>query len=184
MRLLPISALVCAASSALLLACAAPTPKPVALNDGEVPLPVDYKSWPKFLTSVQRPDAKQVRDIYVNQAGTKNRSGQPFAQGTVFVMENFAAQVDATGAPRASADGKLVKGDLLRVFVMAKGPGYGANVPPELKNGDWVYASYDAKGAKTADNLNGCRSCHAPLAGADFVFRADEFHAARSKGGY
>jgi hemoglobin len=183
MRFLPISALVCAASSAL-LACAAPTPRPVALNDGDIPLPADYRSWPKFLTSVQRPDAKQVRDIYINQAGTTNRSGQPFAQGTVFVMENFAAQVDAAGAPRTGADGKLVKGDLVRVFVMAKGPGYGTNVPAELKTGDWAFASYDGKGAKAADNLNGCRGCHVPLASADFVFRVDEFHAVRSKGGY
>jgi Cytochrome P460 len=100
------------------------------------------------------------------------------------VMENFAAQVDPAGNPRTGPDGRLVKGDLLRVFVMAKGPGYGANVPPELKTGDWAFASYDAKGARTADNLNGCRGCHVPLASADYVFRADEFYAARSKGGY
>ncbi len=181
MRLLPATALLATLAAAVLLGCATPT-KP--LNDGEVALPADYRSWPKFLTSIQRPDAKQVRDIYVNPTGTASKAGQPFPNGTVFVMENFAVPADAAGNPRTGADGKLVKGDLVRVFVMAKGPGYGADLPKELRTGDWVFASYDAKGAKTADNLAGCRGCHIPLASSDFVFRVDEYHAARAKGGY
>jgi hemoglobin len=139
MRLLPISALVCAASSAL-LACAAPTPRPVALNDGDIPLPADYRSWPKFLTSVQRPDAKQVRDIYINQAGTTNRSGQPFAQGTVFVMENFAAQVDAAGAP-AYRRRRQARQRRPRARASWPGTGLRRQRAAELKTSDWAFAS-------------------------------------------
>ena len=36
-------------------------------KDGDLVLPSDYRSWPIFLSNVQRPDLKQIRDIYINQ---------------------------------------------------------------------------------------------------------------------
>jgi hypothetical protein len=150
-------------------------------EDSEVPLPKNYKDWPKFLSAVQRPDVKQVREIYVNPTGSKTRPGQPFANGTMFVMENYAAELHGDGTPAHGSDGKLVKGNLMRVFVMSKNEGNGTKVAPELKNGDWVYASYDAAGNKTPDPLNACRACHLPLAGKDYVQRYDEYFAIRSK---
>ena len=150
-------------------------------EDGEVPLPKDYKEWPKYLSAVQRPDAKQVREIYVNPTGSKTQAGQPFVDGTMFVMENYAAVLGADGNPVTGADGKLQKGNLARVFVMSKNEGNGSKVLPELKNGDWVYTSYDAGGAKTADPLNTCRACHLPLVSKDYVQRYDEYFAMRGK---
>jgi hemoglobin len=99
-------------------------------------------------------------------------------------MENYAAQLDAAGNLVTAADGKLVKGRLLRVFVMSKGPAFGSAVPPELKNGEWAYAPYDASGAKTAGALEACRTCHLPVATKYFVHRYDEHMAARAKGAY
>jgi hemoglobin len=151
-------------------------------QDGEVPLPAGYRSWPRFLADIQRADVKQVREIYVNQAGTRARPGQPFTHGTIFVMENYAAQLDAAGQPMKNADGRLVKGNLVRVFVMSKGAGFGGMA--EIRNGDWAYGAFDAAGNKTADNLGACRTCHAPLAAKDFVFRTDEYFAARARDGY
>ncbi len=150
-------------------------------EDGEVPLPKDYKEWPKFLSAVQRPDAKQVREIYVNPTGSKTQAGKPFGDGTQFVMENYAAVLGADGNPAIGADGKLQKGNLARVFVMSKNEGNGSKVPPELKEGDWVFTSYDASGAKTADPLNTCRACHLPLVSKDYVHRYDEYFAMRAK---
>lgn len=152
------------------------------LEDGQLPLPVNYKSWPKFLSAVQRPDANQVREIYVNPIGYQAKAGEPFAHGTIFVMENYALQMGADGKPATGSDGKLVKGTLQRVFVMAKGPGYASQVVKELKTGDWAYTSYDASGNKTADPIVACRACHVPLANKDFVARYDEYFAARAKG--
>lgn len=160
----------------------APVAAAKPLEDGEVALPTGYKSWPKFLASVQRPDIKQVRDIYVNPVGYQATAGQPFPNGSTFVMENFSVKLDAAGNPVTGPDGKLVKADLVRVFVMAKGPGFGAQVPAELKTGNLVFASYDAAGGKTADVLITCRPCHLPAANKDFVLRYDEYFAARGKG--
>jgi Cytochrome P460 len=163
----------------LFLAACAPmkTAAPAApLKDGELALPAGYKSWPKFLSAVQRPDAKQVREIYMNPAATSGTAGKGFPNGSVFVMENYAAKADAAGTLAQGADGKLVKGDLLRVFVMGKNEGWGQSAPEGLKNGDWIYAAYMASGDKAADPIVACRACHLPLtASKDFVHRYDEF---------
>jgi Cytochrome P460 len=151
------------------------------LNDGELALPSGYKSWPKFLAEVQRPDAKQVRDIYVNPVGSKTAPGGTFPNGTVFVMENYAAALGPDGAPKTGPDGKLVKDKLLRVFVMGKGEGWGAAAPEGLKNGNWVYASYLADGKPGPEDPKACRSCHLPVASKDFVHRYDEYFQKRSQ---
>ncbi len=156
-----------AGAAALLAGCAT---RPV--NDGELAIPADYKSWPKFLSAVQRPDAKQVREIYMNPAAAQAKAGQPFPDGTVFVMENYGVL--------ESTDGKLMKADLLRVFVMGKNPGWGQATPEAMRNGSWVYASYLASGAKGPEDTNTCRACHLPLAAKDFVHRYDE-HFAQKK---
>jgi Cytochrome P460 len=162
----------------LLWGCA-PMAPPAPLKDGELPVPADYKTWPKFLSAVQRPDAKQVREIYMNPEARDATAASGFSNGTVLVMENYAARARADGTLESGADGKLVKGDLLRVFVMGKNAGWGADVPPSLRNGDWVYAAWLPDGQKAPEDTNTCRACHLPLSTKDFVPRYDEHFASR-----
>ncbi len=155
---------------------------PVApLKDGELALPANYRGWAKYLSAVQRPDAKQVRDIYMNPTGASGTAAG-FPNGTLFVMENYAAAANADGTLQQGADGKLVKGALLRVFVMGKNAGWGASAPESLKNGDWIYAAYLADGAKAPESTATCRACHLPLANEDFVHRYDEHFTGKSAG--
>ena len=163
--------------AALLSACAPMNDKEtvVQLKDGELAAPANYRGWAKFLSAVQRPDAKQVREIYMNPASSAATPAKGFPNGTVFVMENYAAAVNADGSPVQGADGKLVKGALLRVFVMGKNPGWGDTAPDGLKNGDWIYSAYMPNGDKAPESTNTCRACHLPLASKDFVHRYDEY---------
>jgi len=166
--------------AALLAAGCAQSPVVKPLNDNEIALPEGYKGWTKYLSAVQRPDAKQVREIYMNStAGTATAAGG-FPNGTVIVMEIYAAQANADGTLKTGADGKLVKGDLLRVFVQAKGAGWGQGAPEALRNGNWIYASYLPSGQKSGDDTAPCRACHLPLTSKDFVHRYDE-HFAQKK---
>jgi hemoglobin len=174
-----------AACAAVIAACTTAPPKPTAkLNDGELAIPADYKSWPRFLTAVQRPDAKQVRDIYLIPGADRTKAGDPFPDGTVIVMENYAAKANPDGSLVTGPDGKLVKGDLTRIFVMGKGEGWGDKTMPELKNGTWIYSAYDGAGKPVADPTANCRACHLPLAKQDFIHRYDEYFATRAKSGY
>jgi hypothetical protein len=150
------------------------------LNDGELALPADYKSWSKFLSEVQRPDAKQVRDIYVNPLGHRTAAGGSFPNGTLFVMENYAAKPKADGTLEQGADGKLVKGNLLSVFVMGKGEDWGEGAPADLKNGNWVYTAFKGDGQPSGADTKPCRACHLPIAQKDFVHRYDEYFSKRN----
>lgn len=145
-------------------------------KDGEAVIPADYKSWPKMLSAVQRPDAKQVREMYIDPKGDQTRAGDAFPHGTVMVMENYAAVAKPDGTLETGADGKLVKGNLVRIFIMEKAKGAGQDVPEALRNGEWVYAAYTPDGKKTEDPFAPCRACHAPLTEKkDFVQRYDEY---------
>ena len=172
-----------ATASALLAAalcgCTTTPSPPSVVKDGEMAVPADYKSWPKFLSAVQRPDAKQVREIYMNPVARDASAATGFADGTVFVMENYAARARADGTLDSGPDGKLVKGDLLRVFVMGKNAGWGNDVAEPLRNGNWVYAAWLPSGQKAPEDTNTCRACHLPHAGKDFVHRYDEHFASR-----
>lgn len=146
-------------------------------KDGELAVPADYRSWPKFLVNIDRPDAKQVRDIYLNPLGHATKAGNPFPNGTISVMDIYAARENPDGTLMKGADGKLVKGALAKVFVMGKGAGWGEAVTPaELKNGDWIYSGFKADARTPSnDDIATCRACHLPLAGKDFVHRYDEY---------
>jgi len=150
-------------------------------RDGERMPPADYRSWPRFLSTIDRHDNGQVREIYLNPVGAKTRRGQAFPNGTIFVMEIYQARPHADGAPAFDPSGRLVKGELKKLFVMAKGDGWGDSVErPELRNGDWVYSAFLPDRTTPADDdVATCRSCHLPLAKRDFVHRYDEYFSTR-----
>lgn len=159
--------------------CSETGPKPVPSagakpKDGELSLPGHYMVWPKFLSEVQRPDARQVRELFINSVGTRTQAGQPFPNGTVLVMELYKVKMNGE-APETGANGKLIKGDLAKIFVMGKGEGWGQDVPDNLRNGSWVYSAFGPDGKSLAEDFTKCRACHAPLAAKDFVHRYDEY---------
>lgn len=138
-----------------------------ALSDGEVTVPTNYRSWPKFVKTVEK-DNGQIREIYINKAGMKANKGEAFPYGTKAVMELHKSRKDTNG--------QLVKDGLTKVFVMEKGKGYGQNLPSgSAPNGEWAYGAYlaDAKTAATKD-FSGCRTCHVPFSKDDFIIRYDE----------
>ena len=158
------------------------TPPAPKLKDGEVMLPSDYNSWPRFLPSVDRTDNKQVRDIYINPTGAKTKAGDKFPNGTVSVMELYKAQENADGSLKKDANGKLIKGSLIKFFVMGKGAGWGELAPEGLKNGDWSYSAYLPDGKASPEPTAACRGCHLPLGEAkDFVHRYDEYFQKRAQ---
>ncbi len=165
-----------AVACAVLAGCAsAPAPAPV-LNDGQLVQPANYKTWPKYLSNIQRPDAKQVREIYMNDVALQGTREKGFPNGTLFVMENYAAVANGDGTLMKGPDGNLVKGNLVAVFVMGKDAGWGAGAMTELRNGNWIYSAYTPTGEKSTVDLNTCRACHLPLGQAkDFVHRYDQY---------
>ena len=51
-------------------------------GDGDLGVPADYKSWSKFVPTVDKAKAGQVREIYINDTGLKAKRGGDFPYGT------------------------------------------------------------------------------------------------------
>ena len=154
---------------------AAPAPR-----DGELAMPANYTAWPVFMAGIQKKEAKQIRDIYVNRVGAQAKPGGPFPNGTEFVMEIHSVKLNADGTPALDANGNMSKDKRSRVFLMAKGAGWGASAPAELKNGDWIYTAFEGNGTRGAADQSSCRACHLPLADKDFVFHYDAYFKQRT----
>ncbi|ASJ70203.1 cytochrome P460 family protein [Granulosicoccus antarcticus] len=151
------------------------------LKDGELAVPSNYREWPVFLADIDKVDAKQIRDIYISPIGSKTKEGEAFPVGTIAVMEIWNPQMSAAGNLEMDSNGKLIKADLKSVFLMGKSVGAGAMVPESLRNGDWVYASYQADGVTSnGPDATACRACHVPQADKDWVHRYDEYFASRA----
>jgi hemoglobin len=148
-------------------------------KDGELTLPSDYKTWPKFLVDIDKEPIKQVRDIYINGVGSRTMPGQSFSNGTVMIMEIHKAKLQADGSVEKTPEGRLIKDGLAKVFIMGKGEGWGQAVPDNFKNGAWIYGAAGSDGKPISEDFTKCRACHAPLAQKDFVHRYDEYFEKR-----
>lgn len=143
-----------------------------------VRLPADYDPAKWLMYGIHnRPDNGQVRYLYANAVaaeGAKSDAGLP--NGSVLVMEVYKAKVDPAGAPVVGADGYFEKAELLQYSVMEKQAGWGADIPENIRNGDWNYTVYTPdKVNKTDTKEEVCLACHLPLGkGADYVLSWDE----------
>ncbi|HRK56029.1 MAG TPA: cytochrome P460 family protein [Burkholderiaceae bacterium] len=165
--------LVLAVVAAAAVGCVAPAQNLTAgvYKDGQVRVPPAYETWTKKFDTIDRPEIKQVREIYVNEVGAQAKAGEPLPNGYVSVMEIWSAKDNGDTTVQVDESGRLVKDKLLKIFVMAKGEGWGEQVTPVLlRNGDWVYSAWLADGQTPAPDLAAsCRGCHMSFAKNDFL---------------
>jgi hypothetical protein len=121
--------------------------------------------------TVDRYDTKQYRDFYgPPEAVAAAREGKPIPYGTVLTLTAYAAKVNPNGVPLKDADGRFIKDKLVAVNSMMKGHGFGADIPAQLRDGDWIYQLFRPDG-KVNDkaNLTGCYQCHLPFVKDDYL---------------
>ena len=132
-------------------------------------------------TVLDQPDLTELREAYINPEAFKAlQPGQPMPYGTILSLPTFL--VDEKGELVKDPNGRLVRGRLDRVVVMEKRPGWGAEYPEELRNGEWEYARFLGDGSRDPKaNIKGCFECHKPEAQRDFVFTLTELLKARAE---
>ncbi len=140
--------------------------------------PADYRQAFVNYLQVDRIDRKTVRFMYVDPTSLERaKAGTPLPDGTVLVMEDHKAVVDAAGSPVTNREGRLVPtAEITNVFVMEKRAGWGDDYPPDTRNGDWDYAWFLPDGQRKADaKFDGCFACHKPRAERDYTFTFMKF---------
>ncbi len=144
---------------------------PGTAGPDKIQYPANWKDHVLYIT-VDRYDIKQHRELYASTQAAVDamKAGQPLPDGTVLTLVQYKAQLDAAGMPVKDAKGRFTKGDFVAYTVMEKKAGYGTEYPPELRNGDWEYAVFNAEG-KLNDKASykACFECHKPHAKQDYV---------------
>jgi len=143
-----------------------------------VTFPEGYKNTYTRYHTINFPDRKQVRDYFASPdllAAVK--AGKPVPNGGMVFVEVYSAKLEG-GKPVTAADGFFVRDKLTLYTAMAKGPGWGKDIPDILRNGDWNYAVFAAdKKRRDATNQALCFACHKPLDKDDYLFTIKEIKA-------
>ena len=136
-------------------------------------LPADF---PKGFTLYETtPGEGSVTERWANVVAVQAaKAGRPLPGGSILVQVNRAAEKDASGAMKPG----VVKG----YAAMESRTGWGAAVPPLLRNGDWDYAVFSPeKVRRDAANQAPCLACHKPMAADSYVFTLKSLKAAAAK---
>ncbi len=153
-----------------------------ALARSRATLPASFpEGFTKYQT-VNRPDIGQVRYLYANAvAVAAARDGKPLPDGSLLVLEQFAARVGVDKVPVAGSDGYFERDRLLGYTTMERAAGWGEGIPEMLRNEDWNYAAFSpAREPRTAANQADCLACHKPLDRQSYLFSAEALKQAAS----
>jgi Cytochrome P460 len=148
--------------------------------------PADYQQALVLYASIDRANDGDgtVRHAYIDPVALATfRKTGAFPAGTVIVMDQFAAQRSAGGQLLHDPPGRLIPDQPQLVAVRVKlAPGQtvaGDQLPASLRNGAWVYATFDPLN-RQRDSLDNpvCSACHQLAAGWDYVFSRPDLAAA------
>jgi ketosteroid isomerase-like protein len=154
---------------------ASPRSAPAPTVD-RVGFPQAYRDRLKQLTEPTfNPKVGMVETAYGNeQAALVATAGKsPYPYGSVLVMEFAQVVKDSAGNPLRDSDGNAQRGEVLRVDVMRREPGFG-EAYGKNRAGEWEFVSYRVDGSYSTPPARSasCAACHLGKAGAanDFVF--------------
>jgi plastocyanin len=189
--LVVIMALIFACQSGTMPPTATPTSVPTSTpwpvlgpeaNDDRVGFPKGHDTAFQTFYVFDRPDNKQVRVVYANDAAASAEAGEPFPYGSILVMETYRAVQDEQGNVVLDENGRFQRNDLRGIFVMRKEPGFGTRYQ-EQRTGEWEYAAFRPNRTyltEPTDTVR-CAACHTDAGPSrDWVYRANLFFAGES----
>ncbi|MGM0878529.1 MAG: cytochrome P460 family protein [Bacillota bacterium] len=124
-------------------------------NRDLVKFPENYDEGELF-TTVTRGDT--FEELYTSREAIEAvQDGQPIPSGTVVTLKIFKDE------------------ELYRYFVMEKRDGWGAQYPPEMRNGEWEYNAFTADRAVAyEEDIGRCFTCHANQERDEYMNKFDE----------
>ncbi len=132
---------------------------PAVKNPVSVNFPVDYKQQFVHYATVDCPNSRIVRKMYINRESLGAiAASQTIPSGSVIVMETHAAEL-GTG-------GNLVPTQLNNIFLREKQDGW--SIDPD--SGKWQSAWYSPSGTLVSGDQSSCISCHTRVSDRDYVF--------------
>ena len=145
-----------------------------------VTFPEGYKdAFTKYHT-INFPATKQVRYYYANKVAVQAaKEGKPLPDGAFLLAEVHAAKLDAEQKPVMGADGFYVADKPLLYTAMARGAGWGSDIPEMLRNENWNYAIFSLDKQHRGINQAECLGCHKPLNNVSYTFTLKQLAGAK-----
>ncbi|NKC34251.1 cytochrome P460 family protein [Falsiroseomonas selenitidurans] len=147
-----------------------------------ISLPADWQARFIRYATVDKADRKIIRHLFVNpEAFAAATPGAPLPHGTLIIMADARARVDATGTPLRDQQGRFIaEPGWIAIAAQEKQPGWGEGYPPEMRNGEWEYAAFTGTGERRNIALGSCFNCHITArSGQDFAFNFWDYVQAR-----
>jgi hypothetical protein len=156
---------------ALLIAGATPAPAqapaPYTPGPQNIAMPADWAARFLNFSSLDNEQRKIVRRFYVNpEALAAATPGAPLPSGTMIVMADHRARLDAQGNPLRDLRGRFMYEPApFLLSVQEKRDGWGEGYPADIRNGNWEYARFNPDlsrqaGMDTAASMRPCFTCH------------------------
>ncbi len=168
------TAALAAALAIAALGAAMAQPRAYAPGPQNITLPPDWQQRFIRYTTVDKPDRRIIRNIYINpEAYAALRPGAPIPYGAIVIMADQRARLDGAGQPLLDGNGRLIpEPAFIAVAAQQKERGWGEGYGPELRNGEWEYARFNPVSGERLDGpLNACFTCHLQArAQQDFTF--------------
>ncbi len=121
-------------------------------------------------------ESAQIKHYYANeQALSAARAGRPLPNGSAIIVEIYSAKLGSDKKPVIGHDGAFIAEQVRSYTAMARGAGWGNDVPELLRNDDWNYAIFSAtRQLRTTTNQAECLACHVPASKSNYVFTMTE----------
>jgi cytochrome c553 len=147
-------------------------PATLPIRTSKLTMPKDF---PKGFTLYHfELDAKAgtVARTYANApALAAARAGKPLPDGSMLIVANYSAKLDAAKQPVREADGSPAVDQLQSYAAMGSQAGWGKAIPELLRNDNWAYGMFTPeKAPRTEINQAVCLACHKPKASDSYVF--------------
>ncbi len=152
-----------------------------SLATSRVTFPEGYKDTFVKYHTINFPATGQVRYYFANKTAVQAaKEGKALPDGSVLFAEVYAARRDADKKPVMGNDGFFVAEKLLFYTAMARGAGWGADIPEMLRNENWNYAVFTLdKQQRPGVNQAECLACHKPLDKVSYTFTLKQIAEAK-----
>jgi cytochrome c553 len=152
-----------------------------SLGTSRVTFPEGYRDTFVKYHTINFPATGQVRYYFANKTAVQAaKEGKPLPDGSVLFAEVYAAKRDADKKPVMGSDGFFVPEKLLFYTAMARGAGWGSDIPEMLRNENWNYAVFTLdKQQRPGVNQAECLACHKPLDKVSYTFTLKQIAEAK-----
>ena len=149
-------------------------PAVAAIRTSKISIPKDFPKGFVVFDSKLDEKAGTVSRNYANAiALAAARAQKPLPEGSVIIVVNYLAKLDAEKQPVREADGSYGVGAVKSYSAMEARAAWGKEIPELLRNDSWVYGVFTPeKVARTEVNQAVCFACHKAQGGRQLRLHA------------